>query len=97
MDRSLSLIRARDKAANVAIFDHLVGTACVCFWTAGASLANNLVITRLSTKLNGGLRHYNDRSISAATRLLAVPTVAVQHYDWISTAFIMDNATDASG
>ena len=36
-----------------------------------AALPHNLVITRLSTNLNGGFRHYNDRSISAAARLLA--------------------------
>jgi len=52
-------------------------------WLAG--LADNFVITRLATNLNGGLRHYNDRSVSTTARLLAVPTVTVQHPDWIST------------
>jgi len=59
-------------------------------------LTDNLVITRLAANLNGSFRYRNDRSVSAAACLLAVPTMTVQHKDWIGTAFVMDRATGAS-
>jgi hypothetical protein len=61
-----------------------------------AALTDNPEVTRFTADLHGGFRDRNDRSVSAAARLLAVPTVTVQHKDWISTAFVMDSATGAS-
>ena len=46
----------------------------------------------LAETLNGPYQ----RLVSAATRLLAVPTMTIQHNDWISTAFVMDSTTGAS-
>jgi hypothetical protein len=60
------------------------------------ALSDNLVITRLTADLSGSLRHHNDRGVSADACLLAVPTMTVQHKDWIGTAIVMDRATGAS-
>jgi hypothetical protein len=60
-----------------------------------AALPNNFVVTRLAANLNSAFRHHNDSRVSAAARLLAVPTVTVDHDDWISIALVTDGATSA--
>ena len=61
-----------------------------------AALSNNFVVTRLSANLNSTFRHHNDSRVSAAARLLAVPTVTVHHNDWISIALVTDGPTGAA-
>src|SRR5215471_5646490 len=60
-----------------------------------ASLPNDFVVTRLPANLNRGFWYHHDCGISAAARLLAVPTMTVQHKDWIGIALIMDGAAGA--
>ena len=55
-----------------------------------AGLTNNFVVTQLSANLNSSFGHHNDSRISAAARLLAVPTVTVHHNDWISIALVTE-------
>src|SRR5260370_28588986 len=61
-----------------------------------ARLAHDLVVTRLTAHLNRSLRYCHHRGIAAATRSLTVPTVTVQHDDWVSVALVMDSAPGAA-
>src|SRR5277367_3502955 len=58
-----------------------------------AGLPNNFIVMQLPAYLDSGFRHRNDCRIGAAASLLAVPTMTVQHKDWISMAPVTDGAT----
>jgi hypothetical protein len=60
-----------------------------------AGTSNDLVVTRLAAHLDRNFRYHHDRRVGGAARSSAVPTVTVQHQDWISVALVMDRAAGA--
>src|ERR1700676_3093399 len=60
-----------------------------------AGAANDFVIPRLPTHLHRSFRNGDDCCVGAATCPLAVPTVTVEHNNWIGIAVVMDGAARA--
>ena len=60
-----------------------------------AGAANDFVIPQFPMYLHCSFRNDDDCCVGAATRPLAVPTVTVEHNDWIGIAVIMDGAARA--
>jgi hypothetical protein len=60
-----------------------------------AGVANDFVVTWFAPNLERSFWYYHNRSVGAASRLLAFPTVTIQHHHGINVTLVMDGAAGA--
>jgi hypothetical protein len=61
-----------------------------------AGVANDFVVTWFAANLDRGFWYCHNRSVGAASRLLANPTVTIQHHHGIHVTLVMDGTAGAS-
>jgi hypothetical protein len=65
-------------------------------FNGSAGVANDFVVTWFAADLDCGFRYCRNRSVAAATRLLAIPAVTIQHYYGIKVTLVTDSTAGAS-